>query len=414
MRHLPLALLPLLLACPRSAPGPVAEATACLDASIERPTGHRARLDRLVAEHGRTSEGYDAATPPVAVFDFDNTLIRNDIGTASAHHLILTDGLVSPSDWAATSPYLTADAAGALSAACGDGSPGEALPTSTNLDCGAALIGVYLDRRTPAGAPAFDGSHDRLRMKPRSAWWASMLAGQSAAVLQRKVEVAIDEALAAPVGATRSVAGRHGLPAWIRVDERNVDLLHTLQAGGFDVWVVSASPHHVVVPFAARLGVPADHVIGVQTGVDDEGTLTHELADCGGVTGGALMTFREGKRCWINTVVFGDDGPSALQPRAGRRQLFVAGDATTDLEMLLDASELRLVVDRQKPELMCHALAGTGGEWLVQPMFLHPLPRRADPYPCSTTACAARDGGSAPCMAADGAVIPDQVEPGGP
>jgi hypothetical protein len=125
------------------------------------------------------------------------------------------------------------------------------------------------------------------------------------------------------------------------------------------------------------------------------------------------MTFREGKRCWINKVIFGVDGPSALEPRPGRRQLFVAGDATTDLEMLLDASELRLVVDRHKPELMCHAWAGTGGEWLVQPMFVQPLPRRADPYPCSTSACVGRRGLAGACLDVGGATIPDQLEAAG-
>jgi phosphoserine phosphatase len=404
-----------LLACPSPTPVVEREATPCLDASIDRPAGVRERLDRLVAEHGRTGDRYDPAAPPVAIFDFDNTLIRNDIGTCSAHHLLLTDGLIAPADWSATSPYLTPEAVTALTRACGDHPPGAPLPTSTDPDCGGALVGVYLDRETPDGSPAFDGTHDRLRMKPRSAWWASMLAGQSAAELQRKVDVAIDAALAAEVGATRDVGAHTGLTAWIRVDERNHDLLRTLQAAGFDVWVVSASPHHVVVPFARRLGVPPDRVIGVQTLHDDDGTLTPRLAGCGPVADGegSLMTFREGKRCWINKIIFGDDSAAALHSRAGgqRRQLFVAGDATTDLEMLQDASELRLVVDRHKPELMCHALSGSGGEWLVQPTFVQALPPRADPYPCSTTACVSSEGEAVACLAPDGSLIPDQTGP---
>ena len=406
-----LPLVALLVAC-SSAPGPERQATPCLDPSVDRPAGHLERLNRLVTERGWTSDGFDPAAPPVAVFDFDNTLIRNDIGTASAWHLLSEDGLIAPSDWGATSPFLTPAATDALRLACGEHPAGQPLPTSSDRDCAEALVGLYLDRRTPDGAAAFDGRHDRLRMKPRSAWFAQILAGQPPAALEAEIDRAIDRALAAPVGATRSVAGRDGLEAWIRVDDRNVDLLRTLQAAGFDVWVVSASPQHVVAPFARRLGVDADHVVGVRTLVDPAGLLTPDLAGCGPVVDGenTLMTFREGKRCWINKAIFGDDGPAAVEP-GPRRPLFVAGDATTDLEMLLDAAELRLVVDRHKPELKCHAWAGVRGEWLVEPMFVRPLPRRADPYRCSRDACTARDGSKVPCTAADGAVITDQVEP---
>lgn len=408
----------LLCGCPTAEPEPIREATPCLDASILRPEGHRERLDRLVAEHGRTSDSYDPAVPPVAVFDFDNTLIRNDIGTASAWHLLATDGLVAPADWAAASPWLTPEATDALGAACSEHPAGETLPTSSDVDCGRVLLSIYADRTTPDGSPAFDGRHDHLRLKPRSAWWASVLAGQTPAELERKVDRVIDAALAAEVGALvvpmGSAASPGGRPAdaWIRIDERNADLLRTLQAAGFDVWVVSASPHHVVVPFAARLGVPRTHVVGVRTLTDADGLLTPQLAGCGPVAdgGNSLMTYREGKRCWINKAIFGDDGPSAIEP-GPRRPLFVAGDATTDLEMLLDASALRLVVDRHKPELMCHAWAGIGGEWLVEPMFGQPLPPRADPYPCSTRACTARDGAKVPCHSPDGTLIPDQREP---
>jgi hypothetical protein len=78
--------------------------------------------------------------------------------------------------------------------------------------------------------------------------------------------------------------------------------------------------------------------------------------------------------------------------------------------MLLDATVLRLVLNRNKPELMCHAYHGTAGKWLINPQFVAPQPRRAEPYPCSTSACKDRDGKSVPCRDPAGKVIPDQED----
>jgi hypothetical protein len=121
------------------------------------------------------------------------------------------------------------------------------------------------------------------------------------------------------------------------------------------------------------------------------------------------MTFADGKRCWINQVILGIEGGEALERAPERRRpVFVAGDATTDVTMLRDATVLRLVFNRNKPELMCYAYDNEDGRWLINPMFIDPKPLRSDPYPCSTTACRLADGTPAPCLNEQNVVISDQ------
>ena len=58
---------------------------------------------------------------PVALFDWDNTIIKNDFGDAVTFHAIAHDKVRQPpnQDWKATSKFMTDDAATALTTACG-------------------------------------------------------------------------------------------------------------------------------------------------------------------------------------------------------------------------------------------------------------------------------------------------------
>ncbi len=140
------------------------------------------------------------------------------------------------------------------------------------------------------------------------------------------------------------------------------------------------------------------------------GRLTARLAGCGPFVDGedALIPFDTGKRCWINKAIFGRAPAEQLAPSpsndAQQRPVLVGGDSDTDVAMLKDASELKLVIDRGRTQLLCNALANRGGRWLLQPMFLLPGPARRAPYPCST----ARDAAGAPIVDENGQPMVDQ------
>ncbi len=90
--------------------------------------------------------------------------------------------------------------------------------------------------------------------------------------------------------------------------------------------------------------------------------------------------------------------------------MIAGGDADTDVTFVGDATGAHLVVNRNKSELMCRAYDDADGRWVVTPMFIDPLPRRRDPYPCSTTAYTAPDGTAKPLLRRDGSPVPDQLD----
>ena len=83
------------------------------------------------------------------------------------------------------------------------------------------------------------------------------------------------------------------------------------------------------------------------------------------------------------------DGPAAaaVQTNTADRPVFCAGDSDTDTSFLQDATGLKLVLNRNKKELMCNAYGDFGGNWLVNPMFLAPKERLERGYACSVDAC---------------------------
>jgi len=123
------------------------------------------------------------------------------------------------------------------------------------------------------------------------------------------------------------------------------------------------------------------------------------------------MTYVDGKRCRANQAIFGVKGPAAFeQLPTERRQILAAGDSVTDVTFGGDATAVHLVINRNKPELMCRAYDNTDGKWLINPMFIDPKKSVADPYPCSTTAFTKSDSTSAPLRRDDGSAVPDQKD----
>jgi hypothetical protein len=156
---------------------------------------------------------------------------------------------------------------------------------------------------------------------------------------------------------------------------------------------------------------------------DTGGLTTYDLEGCGdvpdgtndgqgAVTGNGMITYIEGKRCWVNKIIFGDTGPTAMDRNAdpAKRPAFGAGDSDTDVAFLQDSSTLRLAINRNKNEIMCNAYANLGGTWIVNPMFISPKAKLDAGYACSTAACKDEGGASVPCMNEEGASIADQED----
>jgi hypothetical protein len=391
---------------------PVASATSVrrgLDAQIPGVTpANRERIDAMLAARGAGSASYDPAHKPVATFDWDNTVMRNDIGDATMAWMLAHDAILQPPkrDWSTTSEDLTPEARTALGKACDAAAePGAPLPTSKTPACADEIFSIYDESKTNAGARAW--AHEiTLTTKQPYAWEARLLAGHTPDEVRGFAREAYRTDSSAPLRATRTIGTHAGVTAWVRVYDPMRDLIGALQKNGFDVWVVSASPQFVTEIVAHEVGIAPDHVVGVRTTLGPDGRLGYDLEGCGGAPKNAVMTFDQGKRCWINKAIFALPEASQLaRADAAHRPTFSAGDSDTDVAFVQDATDLKLAIDRNKVGLMCNALSNRDRRWLVQPMFIDPLPPRKDSYPCST----AGDAAGAPLLDEAGARMQDQA-----
>jgi len=314
------------------------------------PKNHAALVAFLAAEAERPGR-------KVAVFDWDDTVIRNDIGDAFFGGFLGRRLVKIPADWRITSPYLTDAAVTVLKK---DPSP-------------ATIFTIYHLGRTPDGATAFAG-HDERITRPGYAWLAHLLAGYAPDEIRRLTGKILAEQLARPVGATRTV-GLCTLPDHIRLYPQIADLITALEKSGFEVWVVSATPKYIIEVCAEKVGVPSERIIGIENVVGPDGKLTYDLVGCGPVRDGEnrMITYRDGKRCWINTIIFGMTAgdPFRPHPDTAKRPRFGAGDSDGDISFLQDTTGLRLFIDKGTPiDAQREATANADGRWLVQEPFI--------------------------------------------
>ncbi|MEW2351622.1 haloacid dehalogenase-like hydrolase [Streptomyces sp. NPDC006684] len=392
--------------------------THCPQLSKKLPWyGHnRAALQRVVDERGTcahpalASEHYGGPRP-VAAFDWDNTISKNDITDATIAWSLRHDKILRPRDWKDTSAWLTDEAAAALTEACGTDVPaGAPLPTSERTECADEIFEIRSAARTMGGAEAFAGTWNHRRTVPEYAWVPQLFAGHTPAELTDYTRRARAEALAAPVGATQRV-GTHTIPGYVRYYAQQRDLVATLQRAGFDVYIVSAGSEPVTEVWSAGIGIDKKHTIAIRSLLDRRGRITTVNEGCGGepASKGGDIPYIDGKRCWINQEIFGVKGPRAWQRQDFAHRIAIGGgDADTDVTFVGDATGAHLVLNRNKNEIMCRAYDNEDGRWLVNPMFIEPLPRKKDAYPCATTARTEEDGSLGPARRDDGSVIPDQ------
>lgn len=378
--------------------------------------GDNARqIQRVINERGRCGwAGKPPRFKPYAVFDWDNTVIKNDISDQTIFWMLGHDKVLQPParDWKNTSRYMTDEGARALRAACGSlAEPGKPLPTSRSTRCADEILSVRKTSETTAGDPVFAGSVNHRQMEPSYAWVGQILQGYTPAQVRKIAGQARRAALQAPVGATQRV-GSSRETAWIRYYPQMKDLISTLKKAGIEPYVVSASPKEFADVWGGGVGIDRKHTLGI-TQLTERGKLTGDLRGCGGKADGenSIMTYVDGKRCFINQDILGIKGERALRPAPRMmRPVLAGGDATTDVSMLRDATGVRVVLNRNKDELMCRAYDNEDGRWAINPMFIQPLPKKAEPYPCSTSAYTDADGDPGPVLRSDNTVIPDQED----
>ena len=334
----------------------------------------------------------------IAVFDWDNTVIKNDIGDVTTFYMLAHDKIVKPTTWARTSRHLSTTAVKSLNQHCPLTHKGRFLLTSKNKACATAILCIYYEAKVWDGRTQLASADVRCSganayklltpatsdtIEPGYAWTVALQAGHTPAALRNIGSTAFNAALARAVGAKQTIGYVQGLNAYLRVYAQIKNLIATLQQHGFNVWISTASSQYIVDAIAPRhVGVKAERVIGVRP-VLRNGKLTSDFQGCGTFAAGQdIINFRQGKRCWINRIIFGVSDKQQQLQRASPIS-FAAGDSDTDYFFLRDASDLRLVIDRNKREVMCNALQNIDSKWIINKMFIAPKKLRQRGYRCA-------------------------------
>ncbi|NOZ00717.1 MAG: HAD-IB family phosphatase [Deltaproteobacteria bacterium] len=304
-------------------------------ASCRGADGWSEEVDRMVGSAIRQHEGHSANEKerPLAVFDFDNTMIDGDI----SHSLLMyqADRVWYGFDPADPASRVFPEETAALFASLKKVSKGrqrELIKARIRYKVLQRYYGLWKDTGKEGGL----------------AYLVQVLKGMTPDEVHRLTRESMDHAM----GQSRCLReyGPHGLKGEPVSVQEGIGLRSPIRAmikrlkdAGFDVWVASASPRTVVQEAARAYGIPADKVIG-----------NRSQEKAGRITGDLLtpVTYRKGK-------------VEAIKKFAGRRPVLAFGDAWTDWEMLKWA-EHGVLIERGKTDL---DEAARKAGILIQPRF---------------------------------------------
>lgn len=304
---------------------------------------NRERLERLIQAYGKGGPLWDANQPPLATFDWDNTMIRNDIGEAVFFHSIREMRFKFERGdrfWNLIPKEFGRDDIRASYEAI------QRLP-------------VEQAKQTPEYQryrKLFHQAYEQVKLHGEElnvdyGWLVQLMAGFTVPELEHLADEVI--AFETGRGVGQEAIADSGvdpsplhIPAGIRPYAEMFLLARRLQEAGWDVRIVSATAEWIVARFARLAGMTPDKVHGVRTRLY-RGKLTTRLTQ---------KTWRQGK---ADTIL----------RRAGRPSRLAAGDSNSDIQMLQLSQGESLVIDLRKEPLGSIALKGG---WLLQPPF--PVP----------------------------------------
>jgi hypothetical protein len=342
---------------------------------------NRALLNEMLKKYGSSNPSYLITQKPVAIFDWDNTTIKNDVGDATFYWMLNHDELRHPGNWSKSNPYLTKAAVSDLNRVC-PGKKAQKIKTTQNRACTDLLLSIYNEGKTQDGKTAAWNNTHPDTTEPSYLWTVQLMAGNSLSEVHAIAKQAIDFNLKNEIGTTQKV-GSKNYPAYIRIYDQQKDLIRALKENGFEIWVATASAQPIVEEIAPLAGVDAHHVIGIRSMLDKKNRLTDRFEGCGPYRDGTteITTYRLGKRCFINKVIFQiKDAKAQLETRSP--SVFAAGDSDTDIFFVRDAIN-HFVINRNKPELMCNAYQNIDQHWIINPMFIEPRTKVRANYICT-------------------------------
>lgn len=264
--------------------------------------------------------------PGLAAFDFDNTLIRGDLGEAVMYYILL-QGLIA------------ADLAEFWQEAEHPAIPAADIETWKHLwKIYSAQEDAFSYEKIVEGLIlAYDSIAEKDGLEAAYRWTRVLFCGMpesELAGLARHVFAENQESGLSPL----VIRGKR-IDNSIRIRTPLLQLVQAFQAAGWDVRIVTASPECTIQTASPSFGIAPEKVRGMRLEVEN-GILMPRIIE--------PMTFDGGK-------------VRALRETTGEKLRFAAGDSFTDLGLLMDA-ENRLLIDRGNAKL--RALGQEHGFWI--------------------------------------------------
>ncbi len=283
-------------------------------------------------------EGMLEGPPGIAAFDFDNTLIYNDLGEAVMYYIIF-QGLVRADRedfWRELEhPIIPQETIAELRGHWDASNDGE--DQTAYLKFADGLLNLYARIARQIG------------LESAYRWTRVIFGGHTVKELKNISKHVFEYELSREIGTLQLPSGLV-IDKGIRVYEEIRELISALWDKGWAVRIVTASPEPLIKAVIPEWGLPSDCVKGMRLVSDpDEPDLLLPVLE-------EPMTFGPGK------VI-------RLEPELSKTNLplrFAAGDSWTDFNMLLHA-ENAVLIDRGNQELIRRAIQS--GFW-VQERFL--------------------------------------------
>lgn len=301
---------------------------------------NRARLKRVIREYGRGGPKWDPERPPVAALDWDNTMIRHDIGEALLYYAVSEMRFkfeLGDRFWETIHEELGRDAIR------------QAYEAIAHLPLSEAKRTPEYRRYRKLFLRAYELSQTHEDLGIDYGWLVQLMIGYTPKELERLADEVIDFETGRPLGEELIKESDDDpdpivIDTGIRLYAEMVDLVARLQAAGWDVRVVSASNEWTVARFAARAGIPRENVHGVLAKVR-RGRITTEVTQ---------KTWDKGKA-------------DVILKKTGRRPKLAAGDNPIDIHLLRSSEGEQLVIDLGREPLRSIALREG---WMLQHPFL--------------------------------------------
>lgn len=272
----------------------------------------------------------------VAVFDFDNTLIFNDVGELFSYYLI--DEVLYRYDLDAFWELIDEDD--------GRDEIRELALRAMSMDEAERAESPVFARYRAEMSALYSRKLERDGKRSCYSWAVTLHVGLTELDMSAMSEQAIRRELAREIQKETVHTGRGEVISFtrgIRMLKPMRELIERLHAEDVEVWICSASNYWTVAQFAPRFGINPERVIGnrVQT---HERRLSADLI--------APAMFMEGKA-------------QAIIRDIGMPPTFAFGDSETDLHMLRAATGLAMVIDTGSAADLVKEAHEKG--WAVQP-----------------------------------------------